>query len=81
MQICEYDNQRAVLLRSFKNPEEIREEERPDLKIIWLLHRNNAKPHTTSIIKEFLEKGKIEVLAQLVHSSDIAPCNLWFFEP
>ncbi len=46
---------------------------RPDQKKIWLLHHDNTKLHTASIVTEFLEKGKIEVLAHLTYSLDIAP--------
>ncbi len=66
-------------MRSFKNPEETREQEEADLKKIWLLHHNNAKPHTASILREFLEKGKIEVLAHTTHSPDLARCDFWVF--
>ncbi len=47
-------------------------EKKPDLKKIWLLHHKNTKPHTTSIVKEFLEKGKTEVLPHPVYSPNLA---------
>ncbi len=52
---------------------------RPDLKIIWLLH-HNIKPHTTSIVREFLKKGKAEVLTNPAYKSDLAQAIFGFLE-
>ncbi len=51
---------------------------RLDLKKNWLLY-HNTKPHTASIVREFLEKGKIEVLAHPTYSPDLARYNFWVF--
>ncbi len=52
---------------------------RPDLKVIRLLHHDSTMPHTTSIIREFLEKGKIDVLAYPMCSPNLAPFEFWVF--
>ncbi len=54
---------------------------RYDLKKIWLLHHNNTKLQTVSIIRVFLDNGKIKVLAHPVYSPDFDQCNYWIFEP
>ncbi len=54
---------------------------KPDQKNIWLLHHDNTKPHTTSIVREFLEKGKIEVLAHTMYSPALPHVILGIFEP
>ncbi len=45
------------------------------------MHHTNTKSYTTSIVGEFLEKGKIEALAHPIYkySADFAPYNFWVF--
>ncbi len=50
-----------------------------DLKKTWLLHQDNTEPHAASILKEFLEKGKIEVLIHCMYNPDLTACNFWIF--
>ncbi len=51
---------------------------RHSLKKIWLLH-HNTKPHTISIVRKLLKKGKIEVLTHPTYNTDLALCNFWIF--
>ncbi len=46
---------------------------------IWFLLQENTKPPIASIFWEFLEKGKIKVLAQPVYSANFAPYDIRVF--
>ncbi len=43
------------------------------------MHHYNAKSHTTSIIREFLEKGKLEVLVHPAYNTNFPSCDFWVF--
>ncbi len=47
------------------------------MKKIWLLHHDNTKSHTVSIVREFLRKGKTEILTH--PHPNLAPCDFWVF--
>ena len=44
-----------------------------------LLHHNNACPHKTKIVTDYLEKQALEVLPHPPHSPVLAPCDFWPF--
>ncbi len=70
-----YNNQCADYCEVLRTLKRHVNKKRPDLKKIWLCRYDNTKPHTASIVREFLEKGKIEVLMHPVYGPDLAPCN------
>jgi len=45
-----------------------------------ILHHDNARPHSASITKEFLDQNRVKVLSQPPYSPDIAPCEFWLFK-
>ncbi len=53
---------------------------RLDLKNIWLLHHDNTKLHTISIVRDFLEEGKIEFLAYTTYRPNLVPFDFWVFK-
>ena len=44
-----------------------------------LLHHDNASPHKTKIVKDYLEKQGLQVLPHPPYSPDLAPCDFWLF--
>lgn len=46
---------------------------------IKLLH-DNARPHTHSCVKEYLESVGIKIIPHPPYSPDLAPCDYWLFE-
>jgi histone-lysine N-methyltransferase SETMAR len=49
----------------------------PDTEFI--LHHDNARPHTAQVTRDFLREQKITILPQPPYSPDIAPCDFWLF--
>lgn len=45
----------------------------------WLLHHDNAPPHTALVIREFLTKHSTTVMPQPPYSPDMAPCDFFLF--
>lgn len=45
----------------------------------WLLHQDNARPHTSRETSAFLEAKKIKLLGHPAYSPDLAPCDFWAF--
>ena len=45
---------------------------------VRLLH-NNASAHTSAIVSDFLQKGKVTVLLHPAYSPDHAPCDFFLF--
>lgn len=45
----------------------------------WILHHDNARPHTAARVLEFLTKSKITVMKHPPYSPDLAPCDFWMF--
>ncbi|PNF25394.1 hypothetical protein B7P43_G09783 [Cryptotermes secundus] len=43
----------------------------------WVLHHDNARPHTAYIVQEFLAKNKMAVVPHPPYSSDLAPCDFF----
>ncbi len=74
-----YDNQCAILLRSFKNSEDTHKQEEVWSENSWLLPYTKAKLHTAFIVKEFLEKLKIEVFIHREYKTDLAPYDFCLF--
>ena len=56
-------------------------EERPELwkSGEWVLHHDNALAHSSQLIQIFPVKHSIAQLRQLPYSSELAPCDFWFF--
>lgn len=53
---------------------------RPEkLEAGWILHQDNARPHTSRETMEFFAKKKINVLPHAPYSPDLAPCDFWLF--
>jgi [histone H3]-lysine36 N-dimethyltransferase SETMAR len=45
----------------------------------WILHHDNARPHTAARVLEFLAKNKVAVMKHPPYSPDLAPCDFWMF--
>lgn len=45
----------------------------------FILHQDNARPHTAYLTQEFFTKWKIEVLEHRAYSPDSAPCDFRLF--
>jgi len=45
----------------------------------WVLHHDNAPPHTALSIREFLAKKNIPILPHPPYSPDLAPCDFCLF--
>jgi histone-lysine N-methyltransferase SETMAR len=45
----------------------------------WILHHDNARPHTSRETTEFLMSKSIETLYHAPYSPDLAPCDFWLF--
>lgn len=45
----------------------------------WILHHENAPPHTALIVRDTLAKGGTTVLSQPPYSPDLAPCDFFLF--
>ncbi|PNF41538.1 hypothetical protein B7P43_G12319 [Cryptotermes secundus] len=45
----------------------------------WVLHHDNARPHTADIVQEFLAKNKMAVVPHPPYSPDLAPCDFFLF--
>ncbi len=52
---------------------------RLEIARLWILHQDNATPHITSIIRDFLEKHEIPTFAHPSDSPDLASCDIWLF--
>lgn len=54
---------------------------RPDLwqQNSWLLHHDNASPHTAFIIRDHFVKNSTHIVPQPPYSPDLAPCDFWLF--
>ncbi len=44
-----------------------------------ILHHDNAVPHKTNIVNEYLSENKVKILFHPSYSSDLAPCNFFLF--
>ena len=49
------------------------------MKKTWILHQDNARPHTAKFTLEYMEKHDIAVLPHPPYSPDLAPCDYWLF--
>ncbi|UYV72519.1 hypothetical protein LAZ67_9003524 [Cordylochernes scorpioides] len=45
----------------------------------WILHHDNARPHTAHLVTSFLAKNRTEILPQPPYSPDIAPNDFFLF--
>ncbi|PNF38765.1 hypothetical protein B7P43_G14029 [Cryptotermes secundus] len=45
----------------------------------WVLHHDNARPHTAYIVQESLAKNKMAVVPYSPYSPDLAPCDFFLF--
>ncbi|UYV69455.1 hypothetical protein LAZ67_6003654 [Cordylochernes scorpioides] len=45
----------------------------------WILHHDNARPHTVHLVTSFLAKNGTEILPQPPYSPDIAPNDFFLF--
>ena len=45
----------------------------------WVLHQDNVLAHNAPYFKTFLTKHKITVLEHPPYSSDLAPCDFFFY--
>ena len=44
-----------------------------------IFHHDNAPSHSSPIVTEFLAKHETKVIAQVLHSPDLAPCVFFLF--
>jgi histone-lysine N-methyltransferase SETMAR len=42
-------------------------------------HHENAAPHMTAIVTEYLNKEKVKLLPHPSYSPDLAPCDFYLF--
>ncbi|PNF21909.1 hypothetical protein B7P43_G03600 [Cryptotermes secundus] len=45
----------------------------------WVLHHDNARPHTAYSVQEILAKNKMAVVPHPPYSPDLAPCDFFLF--
>jgi transposase len=45
----------------------------------WVLHHDNARPHTAYSVQEFLAKNKMAAVPHPLYSPDLAPCDSFLF--
>jgi histone-lysine N-methyltransferase SETMAR len=45
----------------------------------WVLHHDNARPHTAYNVQEILAKNKMAVVPHPPYSPDLAPCDFFLF--
>jgi len=45
----------------------------------WILHHDNAPPHTSHLVQQFLAKHGTAQLQKLPYSPDLAPCDFFLF--
>ena len=45
----------------------------------WILHMDNASPHTANITRTFLDLQDIPILPQPPYSPDLSPADFWIF--
>lgn len=52
---------------------------RPEFCNTWILHQDNARPYTATIIADYLTAHNIEVMSHPPYTPDVAPCDYWLF--
>ncbi len=62
-----------------KNLREHLQRKRPDIAHSFILHQDNAQPHTAELTQVFFKKYKIEVTPHPPYSLDLMPCEFWLF--
>ncbi len=45
----------------------------------WVLHQDNATPHTAAVVQQWFQDQDIELMPHSPYSPDLAPCNFWLF--
>lgn len=45
----------------------------------WLLHHDNAPAHTSLLVREYLTKNQVTIIAQAPYSPDMAPADFFLF--
>lgn len=45
----------------------------------WVLHQDNARPHTSAYTRQWLAAKGITVMEHPPYSPDLAPCDFWLF--
>jgi histone-lysine N-methyltransferase SETMAR len=45
----------------------------------WLLHHDNARPHTALRIREFLARNNLPIVPQSPYSPDLSPADFFLF--
>ncbi|CAG8857266.1 38565_t:CDS:2, partial [Gigaspora margarita] len=44
-----------------------------------MLHHDNATPHTTGIVTDYLKKERVKILPHPSYSPDLVPCDFFLF--
>ena len=52
---------------------------RPEIADNWILHHDNATPHTARVVLDCLDKFNIPVMPHPPYSPDLAPCDFSLF--
>lgn len=68
-------------LRVLRRLREAIRRKRPDLwkEKSWKLHHDNAPPHTSILVRNFLDKNNTSLIEQPPYSPDLAPCDFFLF--
>ncbi len=66
-------------IRVLKNLRKHVQRKRPSISKTWVLHHDNARPHTAHKVTEFLAKYGIRTFPQPPYSPDLAPCDFALF--
>ena len=68
-------------LQVIRNLREAIRQKRPDLwkNKNWLLHHDNARAHTSLLVRKFLAKNNTLMMMQPPYSPDLAPCDFFLF--
>lgn len=56
-------------------------EKRPSAKTRGIkLHHDNARPHVSNIVLDYLRQAKVNIMAHPPYSPDLAPSDFWLFQ-
>ncbi|GFX66089.1 histone-lysine N-methyltransferase SETMAR [Trichonephila clavipes] len=67
-----YDNVRRTMVQHVKWKRQL-------LRNGFLLHHDNARPHTARCVPGVSQQNNVEILPHPPYSSDLTPCVLWLF--
>ena len=74
-----HNSWQCVLLQSTKGVENAHFPETVGLESFVDTPSRQARPHTSSLTREFMSKNGVETIPHPPYSPDLAPCDFWMF--